>query len=223
MFAFNLLLIIKGLRQSEWLKAVNIYTHLTDRAEQTGEAIAKAAKSMWLNPLKALWHGILWILGERMEDWWTILDMCAYWIVNVSLALIVWRTECSYTVIFAVITTFLILLKLLGYLRGFENCGWLLSVLYQNFLDSKGFLVVIFTILLGFSIMFQLLLGPYSEDYMTPSRSFSSIFEIGILGIVDRSQFNESRSIVLTTILLVVLILVVLIIALVSLFARIKV
>jgi hypothetical protein len=88
-------------------------------------------------------------------------------------------------------------------------------VLNQNFQDSKGFLVVIFTILLGFSVMFQILLGPFDADYDTHSRSFFSIFEMGILGFVDPSQFQGIQSPALTMILLVVLILVVYIVALV--------
>jgi len=273
-FAINLLLIIKGFRQlnsaSEWYKPEMIYANLTDRAGHTGKTIVHVAKQIWLNPLKAFWHGLMWMMGERIQDWWSICDVMTYWMVTASLALSIWRTEC--TVAIVVLTTFLLLLKLLGYLRGFEvsscyslvllatsisvlltlfmageylctelrlathcalsgtvtNCdscvhGPHYILLYsqsarsaQMFLDSKGFLVVIFTILLGFSVMFQILIGPYDEDYSTRSRSFFSIFEMGILGFVDRSQFQETQSLALTVILLGVLILVVFIIALVS-------
>ena len=64
--------------------------------------------------------------------------------------------------------------------------------------------------------MFQILVGPFDEDYATPSASFVSTFEMGILGFVDRTQFNETQSPVLTMMLLVMLVLVVFIIALVS-------
>jgi hypothetical protein len=63
--------------------------------------------------------------------------------------------------------------------------------------------------------MFHILLGPYNENYTTAAKSFVSIFEIGILGYIDRTDFGESQSIVLTIMLLVVLVLVVFIIALV--------
>jgi hypothetical protein len=52
-----------------------------------------------------------------------------YWLVNATLLVLIWRT--TITVEFAVMTTFLILFKFLGYLRGFDNCGWLLRVLNQ--------------------------------------------------------------------------------------------
>jgi hypothetical protein len=61
-------------------------------------------------------------------------------------------------------------------------------------LDSKGFLVAILTIFLGFAVMFHILLGPYNENYTTAAKSFVSIFEIGILGYIDRTDFGESQS-----------------------------
>ena len=66
--------------------------------------------------------------------------------------------------------------------------------------------------------MFQILIGPYNENYTTAAQSFVSIFEIGILGFIDRTDFAKSQSVVLTMILLVVLVLVVFIIALVRWF-----
>lgn len=86
----------------------------------------------------------------------------------------------------------------------------------QMFLDSKGFLVIIFTILLGFSVMFHILVGPYNGNYSTPVKAFVSIFELGILGFLDRTDFAQTQSAVLTLIFLIVLVLVVFIIALVS-------
>lgn len=250
-FVMNLLFIFKGSRQlqsaSDWYKPSSIFDHIADRAIQVEDTVKHGLKQIWLNPVRAFWYSLLYVLGERMDDYGIVCDVMTYWMVNATLLLLIWRT--SFTVEFAVITTFLILIKLLGYLRGFENCGWLLSVLRQvrrtavmilwitcslavllivsslvrrwcltqMFLDSKGFLIVIFTIFLGFSVMFQILIGPYNENYSTAAQSFISIFEIGILGFIDRTDFAKSQSIVLTMILLVVLVLVVFIIALVRL------
>ena len=132
-FVMNLLLIFKGYRQlqstSDWYKPGSVFDHIADSAIQVEDTIKHALKQVWLNPVRAFWYSLLYILGERMEDYWTVCDVMTYWMVNATLLLLIWRT--AITVEFAVITTFLILLKLLGYLRGFENCGWLLRVLHQ--------------------------------------------------------------------------------------------
>lgn len=70
--------------------------------------------------------------------------------------------------------------------------------------------------MLGFAVMFQILFGPFDVDYTTRSASLFSVFEMGILGFVDRVQFQETQGLVLSCTLLVVLILVVYIVALVS-------
>lgn len=69
--------------------------------------------------------------------------------------------------------------------------------------------------LVCFAVMFQLLVGPFNAEYDTSSSSFFSIFEMGILGFVDRTQFEQTTSVFLTSTLLIILILVVYIVALV--------
>lgn len=129
----NLLLVLKGYRQlqsaSEWYTPGSFFADLADCAEQVHDKVVSAVKQVWLNPVKGFWHCFLWMTGERMEDWWTACSIMTYWMVNVTLLLLIWPT--SYTAGVAIVTTFLVLLKFLGYLRGFENCGWLLSVLHQ--------------------------------------------------------------------------------------------
>jgi hypothetical protein len=195
-FVMHLLIIVKGYRQlqsaNDWYKPESMFDHISDRAIQVEDTIKHALKQVWLNPVRAFWYSLLYILGERMEDFWTVCDVMTYWLVNATLLFLIWRT--TITVEFAVMTTFLILFKFLGYLRGFDNCGWLLRVLNQMSLDSKGFLVAILTIFLGFAVMFHILLGPYNENYTTAAKSFVSIFEIGILGYIDRTDFGESQS-----------------------------
>jgi len=54
----------------------------------------------------------------------------------------------------AVITTLLLTIKFISLLRGFDLTGYLVAVLMQNFLDVRGFIVVILTILMGFTVAF---------------------------------------------------------------------
>jgi hypothetical protein len=64
--------------------------------------------------------------------------------------------------------------------------------------------------------MFRILLGPFDNYYGSFSESLYSMFEIGILGFADRTQFQKTQSPVLTMIMFVLLVLIVLIVALVS-------
>lgn len=129
----NLLLLLKGYRQfqstREWYKPGSLFADLVDYADEVQDRVVYSVKQAWLSPVKAFWHFLLWIMGEKMEDYWTLCSVMTYWMVNATLLLLIWRT--SFTVVFAIVTTFLVLLKFIGYLRGFENCGWLLSVLNQ--------------------------------------------------------------------------------------------
>lgn len=132
-FVMHLLIIVKGYRQlqsaNDWYKPESMFDHISARAIQVEDTIKHALKQVWLNPVRAFWYSLLYILGERMEDFWTVCDVMTYWLVNATLLFLIWRT--TITVEFAVMTTFLILFKFLGYLRGFDNCGWLFRVLNQ--------------------------------------------------------------------------------------------
>ena len=61
------------------------------------------------------------------------------------------------SVTLAVITTLFITARFISLLRGFDRTGWLVAVLIQNFLDVRGFIVVIVSILFGFTVAFRLL------------------------------------------------------------------
>lgn len=121
-FVINLFQGYKSLRQiqsaSDWNKPEALLDVLRDNVKSAGKKILGAGSQLWGNPLKASWRGLLWALGDHLDDWWNICDVITVWMVNATLVLLIWRTE--WTVEFAIITSFLNLLNLLGYLRGFE-------------------------------------------------------------------------------------------------------
>jgi Ion transport protein len=91
-----------------------------------------------------------------------------------------------------VVTTLLLTIKFLSYLRGFSDTGWLVSVLIANFRDVRGFLLILFSILFGFAVTFRLLFGGTGEEaFDSLRRSFLSTFEITILGTYDASLLYD--------------------------------
>lgn len=59
----------------------------------------------------------------------------------------------------AVVTTLFLTAKFVSMLRGFRVTGYLVAFLFQSFLDVRGFVVVIVSILMGFTVAFRLLLA----------------------------------------------------------------
>lgn len=131
-FTINLFLIFKGLLQlrssSDWYKPKRYYSGVPDQPEQADQYVVNFVKNMWLNPTVGLWYGFLWLLSDDKNSLWVICDIVTYWMVIITLVLTLWKTS-TWTVAFAVVTTFLVFLKLLGYLRGFEVSEYALRVL----------------------------------------------------------------------------------------------
>lgn len=121
------------------------------------------------------------------------------------------------------------------------SSGWLVTVLSQNFRDVRGFLVVLLSILLGFSTSFRLLFAGNEptcevemdeetgglvqncyEPFGSLRKSILSTFELTILGSYEPSMLYESQFStlsILTFVLAVTCILVVALNALISLLA----
>mmetsp|Transcript_7923 Transcript_7923/g.16043 ORF Transcript_7923/g.16043 Transcript_7923/m.16043 type:complete len:272 (+) Transcript_7923:2614-3429(+) len=156
------------------------------------------------------WAGVSHKIGRHIDDAWNGVDLLSFSMVNVTLAVLSWRghwsVECS------VITSFMLLLKLLSYLRGFDDCGWLLIVLFAQFRGAQGFIVVIGTILLGLAVCFNILLRD-NEDFSTYSTALFSMFDVGVLGDFDRGLLKDSRNPALTMALFLILLVVVLLVA----------
>lgn len=97
--------------------------------------------------------------------------------------------------------------------------GWLVTVLAQNFLDIRGFLLVLFTLIVGFAVCFQLLL-PEEDTFGTVRESLLSTFELTVVGQYETSWLYESQNptlAIMTFVLAVTSILVVVLNALISL------
>jgi hypothetical protein len=123
----------------------------------------------------------------------------------------------------------------------FSIAGWLVTVLSQNIIDVRGFLVVLLSILVGFSASFRLLFagnepsceieideetGSLVQNCYNPFGSFRnsilSTFELTILGSYEPAMLHESQFStlsILTFVLAVTCVLVVALNALISLLA----
>lgn len=122
----------------------------------------------------------------------------------------------------AVITSLLLTAKLIAYLRGISDTGWLVSVLVHNFQDVKGFLLILFVILIGFTTTFRILFydadggceltidendflqeecqqDPFGSYY----DAFVSSFQMVILGSYEPSLLYESEYSVLAIIIFI--------------------
>jgi Ion transport protein len=115
----------------------------------------------------------------------------------------------------AVGTTLCLTLKVLSYLRGFSSTGWLLSVLSANAQDVQGFLVIITTILVGFSVAFRILFAETGdESFGSLRRSFLSTFELTVMGSYDPMILFETQHTVVAVITFILAITCVVVVAL---------
>ncbi len=138
----------------------------------------------------------------------------------------------------AVLTTLVLTAKFVSLLRGFDRTGWLVAVLTQNFLDVRGFIIVIVCILFGFTIAFRLLFARVSgecvveldessnltsncdvDPFGSLGKSLLSTFELTILGSYESSFIYDSDGIILSAVVFVISVTVVLVIALNALIA----
>lgn len=153
---------------------------------------------------------------------WIDIFTAAFVYVYVSMVLVFNRGDSSLQTV-AVFTTILLTAKLLSYLRGFGDTGWLISVLIANFTDVGGFLIVLTTILAGFAVSFRILFGPSGDEtFSSLRRSFLSTFELTIMGSYEPDLLYQNSNTVLaafTFVLAVTCVLVVALNALISILA----
>lgn len=94
----------------------------------------------------------------------------------------------------AVIATLLLTAKVLAYLRGFRDTGWLIAVLIANFRDVRGFLIILFVILVGFSVSFRALFGNSAdESFGTLRRSLLSTFQLTLTSQYDTDTITDAE------------------------------
>ena len=93
--------------------------------------------------------------GEYFRSFWNLIDVGSLMLVYAYIVYILDRdidtTSQSSAIPLAAVTTLVLTTKLLAYLRGFSDTGWLITVLIQNFIDVKGFLLILLVILIGFT------------------------------------------------------------------------
>jgi F0F1-type ATP synthase membrane subunit b/b' len=137
-----------------------------------------------------------------------------------------------------VVTTLFLTVRFISLLRGFDRTGWLVAVLTQNFLDVRGFIVVIVSILFGFTIAFRLLFANVEgecivvmddanamsnecdeDPFGSLATALLSTFELTILGSYESSMIFDSNDILLASIIFVIAVTVVLVVALNALIA----
>ena len=142
------------------------------------------------------------------------------------------------SVTLAVITTLALTMRFVSLLRGFDHTGWLVAVLAQNFLDIRGFLIVLVVILIGFTVAFRLLFANVVGDckvaledtntlisdcdvdpFGSMSRSLLSTFELTIIGSYDNAVLHDSDDSILAAIIFAIAVTVVLVVALNALIA----
>ena len=162
--------------------------------------------------------------GRRRAYWrslWNIFDVVSLICVYAYTGIIIFIGESWLPL--AVLTTLLMTVKLLSYLRGFTDTSWLISVLAANFRDVRGFLIILSAIMAGFSVAFRILFGSTGEEgFGSLRRSFLSTFEMTITGSYDPALLFESpypALAVITFILAITCILIIVLNALISVLA----
>ena len=131
-----------------------------------------------------------------------------------------------------VFATLFLTLKLLAYLRGFGDTGWLISVLRANFVDVRGFVIVLVCCLFGFALAFRALYGNIpgicvdddgTECDVHPfgsfGRSLLSTFELAVLGVYDPAILYDGQFRILSVLFFVLAVMCVIVIALNALIA----
>ena len=178
------------------------------------------------------------------KDPWNIVDFLSNVMMYVSLVLLFSQDHRSTeTILVTSITSGLLTIKFLSYLRGFDGTGWLITVLMQNMIDMSGFLIILFVIIAGFAVIFRSLLlnlegeceielldndgsgtTSFENDCNSPpfdslGMSFYKVFNMAVLGDFENDYFDNSVSPWFSRLVFVVLVVVVTVIALNALIA----
>ena len=180
---------------------------------------------------------------------WHIVEFVCIILVYAYSALVLMEDEEDNSIMFmtssgqgnvplAVITTLFLTVKFVSMLRGFDVTGYLVSYLLQSFIDVRGFVIVIISILLGFTVAFRLLLAKVpgeckvviedenvlmndcdGDPFGNLSRAILSTFELTIMGSYDNAILYEGKEIFLVSVVFVVAVTVILVVALNALIA----
>lgn len=182
-----------------WIVLVETATILSP----TGQIVMKNASALSVllpvvllfNTLFATKEIIEGIYGMKNMYWRSMWNACD-WMGIFSVYSYTINLLCTgnHLVPLAVGTTLCLTIKVLSYLRGFSSTGWLLSVLSANFQDVQGFLVIVTTILVGFSVSFRLLFSETGDEaFGSLRRALLSTFELTVMGSYDTMILFETQ------------------------------
>jgi WD40 repeat protein len=157
-------------------------------------------------------------LGSRelyLKSWWNVVDVTSITCVYVhTLGVMIYGNVQANQVPLAVVTTLLLTSRVLAYLRGFADTGWLISVLVANFRDVRGYLFILMVILVGFSVSFRILFRDNSDAFDSLRRSFLSTFQMTLTSQYDSEIIFQAEHHILAAFIFVLAITGVLVIAL---------
>ena len=227
-------------------------------AQSTGGAVARDIRIVYISTLAINFY----FLGEEykqaignplgvvshFKDVWNCVDLFSFLsILGFIFTLESGSKDNGDAYIFVgVASTIVLMLRSLSYLRGFESTGWLITVLVQNIIDVKPFLIVMSVIILGSSVAFRLLLGKVENGEFCDSNfdgggsgvsdltreddcvdhpygstwiSFFSVFLMTVLGDFDTDLFQQSASTIVTQLVFLFVVLFITVISLNALIA----
>ena len=128
----------------------------------------------------------------------------------------------------ASLATLTLTYKCMSYMRGNEQTGWLTKVLFKNVVDMQGFLFIMFVLILGFTVVFRLLLSKLpnggcdvigvNEDstaavewdcapapYEGFTESLFHVFTMSVLGDFDTGLFDDVQHSTLSKVMFIIL------------------
>lgn len=221
-----------------WIVLIELNTSISEEESGSNSVrTAVAAVLLVLNSLFAAKELVQSNYGRRRSyfastwNWNDIVSIVLVWAYAASI-IVKDGQNAKKLVPLAVLITLLLTTKLIGYLRAFNQTGWLVTVLSRNFWDVRGFLVVLLSIIVGFSAAFRLLFasndsvcdlelgsdGLAQECFGNPFGSFRravlSTFELTILGSYEPSLLYESQNTALSILVFVLAVTCVLVVAL---------
>ena len=217
----------------------------TNTGKQDLPNLTHLDEQVTLAPTATLRSVTLSVLIHNFSDGWNIVDALALSLTMVCLGIACVPSLGGREVsILHVVNSAVLTIKFLGYLRGFENTGWLITVLLQNVRDMRGFMVILFVILAGFTVIFRTLFhtvkgncdvilsnpGGVNPDFALtsecqrgPFEQFAlvafGVFNMGIMGDFDTDHFDDSVSPWTSRVCFILLVVVVTVIALNALIA----
>jgi len=200
-----------------WMVLVDVTTSSTNYLSSSRDQQAVASFLIVVNSIFVVKECLQSNFGRRpgyFSSLWNIVDILSCILVYSYTFMVVTETDFDDgTIPVAVVTTLLLTMKLLSYLRAFHETGWLVAVLNQNFRDVRGFLVVLLAIIIGFSTAFRLVFGEYEpkcdlqidKSSSTAAMASSGAQADGLVTDCDANPFGSLRRSFLSTFELTIL------------------